>query len=77
MSLIKPRIIIVLPSSAAVLTSIATLITNEYYSKLKIRKTKLKNWIIVISLLHEKTLKQSMIDKKKLMDRNPGNKKGL
>ena len=38
--------------------------TNEYISKLKIRYTKLKDWINVITLLYEKTLKQSMIDKK-------------
>ena len=55
---------IVISSSTALLTSIAILITNEYISKLKIRYTKLKDWIIVITLLYEKTLKQSMIDKK-------------
>ena len=45
------------------LTSIAILITNEYISKLKIRYTKLRDWINVITLLYEKTLKESMIDK--------------
>ena len=45
------------------MTSIAILITNEYISKLKIRYTKLRDWINVITLLYEKTLKQSMIDK--------------
>ena len=40
-----------IPSSIALLTSIALLITNEYISKLKIRYTKLRDWIIVITLL--------------------------
>ena len=64
MSLINPSIGVVLTSSSALLTSIAILITNEYISKLKIRYTKLRDWIIVITLLYEKTLKESMIDKK-------------
>ena len=55
---------IVISSSTALLTSIAILITNEYISKLKIRYTKLRDWINVITLLYEKTLEQSMIDKK-------------
>ena len=46
------------------LTSIAILITNEYISKLKIRYTKLRDWINVITLLYKKTLKSSMVDKK-------------
>ena len=64
MSLVNPSIGVVLTSSSALLTSIAILITNEYISKLKIRYTKLRDWINVITLLYEKTLKQSMIDKK-------------
>ena len=64
MGLINPSVGIVISSSTALLTSIAILITNEYISKLKIRYTKLKDWINVITLLYEKTLKQSMIDKK-------------
>ena len=64
MSLINPSIGVVLTSSSALLTSIAILITNEYISKLKIRYTKLRDWINVITLLYEKTLKESMIDKK-------------
>ena len=51
-------------SSILFLSSIATRITNEYLSKLKIRYTKLRDWIHVITLLLEKTLKQSMVDKK-------------
>ena len=46
------------------ITSIAVLITNEYIAKLKMRYTKLRDWINMISLLYEKTLKTSMIDKK-------------
>ena len=64
MGLINPSVGIVISSSTAFLTSIAILITNEYISKLKIRYTKLRDWIINITLLYEKTLKQSMIDKR-------------
>ena len=63
-SLINPSIGIPVASCSALLTSIAILITNEYISKLKIRYTKLRDWINVITLLYEKTLKESMIDKK-------------
>ena len=64
MALINPGAGIVVSSSTALLTSIAILITNEYISKLKIRYSKLRDWINVITLLYEKTLKESMIDKK-------------
>ena len=64
MGLINRSVGIVISSSTALLASIAILITNEYISKMKIRYTKLKDWINVITLLYEKTLKQSMIDKK-------------
>ena len=64
MGLINPSVGIVISSSTALLTSFAILITNEYISKLKIRYTKLRDWINVITLLYEKTLKESMIDKK-------------
>ena len=63
-SLTNPSIGIPIASCSALLTSIAILITNEYISKLKIRYTKLRDWINVITLLYEKTLKESMIDKK-------------
>ena len=63
MALINPGAGIIISSSTALLTSIAILITNEYISKLKIRYTKLRDWINVITLLYEKTLKESMIDK--------------
>ena len=64
MGLIIPGAGIIISSSTALLTSIAILITNEYISKLKIRYTKLRDWINVITLLYEKTLKQSMVEKK-------------
>ena len=64
MSLINPSIGIVLTSSTALLTSLAILITNEYISKLKLRYTKLRDWINFITILYERTLNQSMIDKK-------------
>ena len=55
---------IVISSSTAMLTSVAILITNEYFSKLKLRYTKLRDWINVITILYEKTLNQTMVDKK-------------
>ena len=64
MGLINPSVGIVISSRTALLTSIAILKTNEYVSKMKKRFTKLKDCIKVITLLYEKTLKQSMIDKK-------------
>ena len=64
MALINPGAGIVISSGTALLTSIAILITNEYISKLKIRYTKLRDWINVITLLYEKILKQLMVDKK-------------
>ena len=64
LGLINPGAGIIMSSSTALLVSIAILITNEYISKLKIRYTKLRDWINVITLLYEKTLKESMIDKK-------------
>ena len=64
MGLINPGAGIFVSSSAALLTSIAILITNEYISKLKIRFTKLRDWINVVTLLYEKTLETSMVDKK-------------
>ena len=55
---------IVISSSTALLTSIAILVTKECISKLKIRYTKLRDWITVITFLFENTLEQSMVDKK-------------
>ena len=53
MGLTIPGVGIVISSSTALLTSIATLITNENISKLKKRYTKLGDWIVVITLLYE------------------------
>ena len=64
MSLTNPSIGILLTSSTALLTSLAILITNEYISKLKLRYTKLRDWINFITTLYEKTFNQSLIDKK-------------
>ena len=64
MGLINPGAGINISSSTALLTSIAILITNEYISKLKIRFAKLGDWINVVTLIYENTLKQSMVDKK-------------
>ena len=63
MGLINPGAGIIISSSTALLTSIAISITNEFISKLKIGYTKLRDWINVITLLYEKTLKTSMINK--------------
>ena len=54
MGLIDPGAWNNISSSTALLTSIAILITKEYISKLKIRFTKLRDWINVITLLYEK-----------------------
>ena len=64
MGLISAGVGIIISSSTALLTRIAILITNEYISKLKIRYTKLFNWVNVVTLLYEKTFKSSMVDKK-------------
>ena len=64
MSIINPSISIVLTSSAALLTSTAISITNENISKLKKRYTKLRDWINVITILYEKTLITSVVDRK-------------
>ena len=65
MSLINPSIGMVLTSSTALLTSVAILIANEYISKLELRYTKLRDWIIFITILYEETLTQSMVDRKR------------
>ena len=64
MGLKNPGAGITISPSTALLTSIAILITNEFISKLKIRYTKLRDWINVIDLLYEKTLKKSMVDER-------------
>ena len=64
MCLNNPSVGIVLTSSTALLTSLEILITNENISKLKLRYTKLRDWIIFITILYEKILNQSMVDEK-------------
>ena len=62
--LINPGAGIIISSSTALRTSTAILKTNENISKSKIRYTKLRDWINVITLLYGKILKTSMVDKK-------------
>ena len=62
--LINPGAGFIISSSTILLTSFSVLITSEHISILKIRYTKLHDWIDVITMLYEKTLKESMIDKK-------------
>ena len=64
MGLINPGAGINISISTALLTSIAILITNDYILKLKIRYTKLRDRITVITSLYEKTLKESTVEKK-------------
>ena len=64
MSHINPSIGIVLASSTALLTSLAIIIKNECISKLKLRYTKLRDWINFITILYEKTSKEYIIDEK-------------
>ena len=51
---INPSAGIIISSSTALSTSIATLTTNEYISKLKTRFTKLRDWVNVTTLLYWK-----------------------
>ena len=64
LSIINPCVGIVISSSTAWLTSIAIFFTNEYCSELKLRYTKLSDWINFITIPYEKTITQPMIDKK-------------
>ena len=64
LSIINSSVGIAISTSTALLTSVATLITNEYIRKLKIRYIKLRYWISFITILYEKTLNQSTADKK-------------
>ena len=56
MGLINPGAGMIISSSTALLTSFAILISNEYISKLKIRYTKLRDWINVFTLLYMRKL---------------------
>ena len=64
MGLINPGAYNNISSSTALLTSVAKLLTNEHISKLKIRYTNVRDWVIVITLLYEKLLKTSMVVQK-------------
>ena len=64
MGLINPGPGFMISSNKALLISIAILFTNEHTSKLKIRYTKLRDWVNVSNLRYDKTLKSSMVDEK-------------
>ena len=64
MGLVNRGACLIISTSTALLTSIAILITKEYISIFKILYTKLRDWINVIPIFYEKTLKQSMVGKK-------------
>ena len=53
---LNPSVGVIISSSTALLTSTAILITNEYISKSKIRYTKIRDWVYVVTLPCEKTL---------------------
>ena len=61
----KPGAGNIISSKTAQVTSIAIVISNECISILKSRYTILRDWINVVTLLYQKILKQSMVDKKK------------
>ena len=72
LSFVNTSAVIVLTNSTALITFLAILITNKYIAILKIKIDILRDWINVITLVYEKTLKQSiLVDKrveKKLME---------
>ena len=53
---------VVCAGSFSFLSGISTLIASENISKVKIRFTKLRDWIHVITLIYERTLKKSIVD---------------
>ena len=63
-SIVNPSVGIILSSSTALIASIASLITNLCESKFQKSYTKLRGCINVITLLHGKASKQSMVKKK-------------
>ena len=64
LAVLNPSAGILISSSTALLPSIAILITNEYISKLKLRYTKLRDWMNFIKTPYEKAINQSIVDKK-------------
>ena len=74
MGLINHGVGIIISNSTALLTSIAILINNEYISKLKIRYTKLTDWINVTTLFYERLCNNAWLIKK-LMQMKHKNRK--
>ena len=56
LSFINLSVGIVITFSTALLTSVATLITNEYTSNLNLPYAKARGWINFFTILYEKTL---------------------
>ena len=54
LSFVKHSNVVSIAITSAMITSIAILVTNYYVPKLKLRYTKMKDWVNVISLLYEK-----------------------
>ena len=75
MSLLNRSIGIVLTSTTVLLTSLVISITNDFISKIKLRFTKLRDWISFITILYEKTLNQSMIGIQNRCKRGTGTEK--
>ena len=64
LSIVDLSIGIPIAISSALNRLITILITNEYFWKLKRRYTEIGDWIKVLRLQYEKSMKQSMIDEK-------------
>ena len=64
MSLLNPSLGIVLTNCTSLIKIIAILIENECFSKLEMCYTNLRDCINVKTLLFQKIIEQSMIDKK-------------
>ena len=60
--MLNPSVAIIATSTTASFTSITILTTNEDFSKQKLRYNKRRELIKVISLFHEKSLKQTMVE---------------
>ena len=60
-SIFNTTIAIPIASSFALFTLKPILKTSEYVSKLKLGYVKIRDWINIISLLYEKTMKKSIV----------------
>ena len=69
LTIVKTSVVIVLTSSAALITFMAILITNKHIAILKIRIDILRDWINGITLVYEKTLKQSILVEKRVEEK--------